>query len=128
MDLIIATVLFALVFAGFYGFVTSLLVEPEDRSLAQQAALIGAALSERRSPLQVIDAQQIDITKLGNISDLQYNELKAKLGIKDDFCLYFEDGQGNLVEISPGKKSIGKGTLGDNAVLITGGKEIPCGA
>ena len=31
---------------------------------------------------------------------MNYRDLKGKLGIKNDFCIYFEDEDGNLVNIS----------------------------
>lgn len=49
--------------------------------------------------------------KLEKVSDMGYIELKNNLNIKNDFCIYFEDENGNLVEVKDGLKSIGSDVI-----------------
>lgn len=56
---------------------------------------------------------------LEQISIMAYKELKDDLNVKNDFCVYFEDTGGNLVEVSDGIRSIGSSKIEIN------GK--PCG-
>ena len=62
----------------------------------------------------------IEEEKLEKISDMDYSELKNNLNIKNEFCVYFEDEEGNLFEIKDGLKSIGSNTIKINGVSCGG--------
>jgi len=57
--------------------------------------------------------------RLEKILNMAYSEFKNNLNVKNDFCIYFEDEDGNLVEVKDGVKSIGS-----SAIEING---EPCG-
>jgi hypothetical protein len=57
--------------------------------------------------------------KLEKVSGMSYRELKNSLNVKNDFCVYFEDENGNLVEVKDGIRSIGSDVIKVNGV--------PCG-
>jgi hypothetical protein len=42
---------------------------------------------------------KVDEAKLIGVSNLSYESLKNNLGVSSDFCIYFEDENGNLVPI-----------------------------
>ena len=56
---------------------------------------------------------------LTKISGMSYTELKDSLNIENDFCIYFEDENGNLVEVKDGLRSVGS-----DAIELNG---RPCG-
>jgi len=56
---------------------------------------------------------------LAKISGMSYKELKDSLNVENDFCIYFEDESGNLVEVKDGLRSVGS-----DAIVING---RPCG-
>ena len=53
----------------------------------------------------------IEEEKLEKFLDMDYSELKKNLNVKNDFCIYFEDERGNLVEVKKGIKGIGSGII-----------------
>ena len=57
--------------------------------------------------------------RLEKILDMEYTELKDALNVKNEFCIYFEDEDGNLVEVKGGVRSIGSDLIEINGV--------PCG-
>ncbi len=125
MDLIIAVVLFITSFAALYGFITYLLVEPEEQSLSREGQVVATAIAAQGSKVQFVDAQQINVTKLEDLSEKTYDEIKGELGTHHNFCLYIEDEEGKLVTLSNGKKSLGNK---DAMLKIEGQAEpVPCG-
>ena len=56
--------------------------------------------------------------KLEEIVEMDYKELKENLNVENDFCVYFEDEDGNLVEIK------GVKAIGSEIIEING---VPCG-
>ena len=126
LDLIIAVVVFIATFLAFYGFITYILVEPEEKVLARESEHVATAIGTAGKQ-QVIGAQQLQLDKLIEIGGMPEEEHKHELGVKNDFCLYLEDEQGNLVVLPTGKTSIGN----EKAVLRlsngTNVQEIPCG-
>ena len=57
--------------------------------------------------------------KLEKVLGMAYAELKDNLDIENDFCVYFEDENGNLIEVKDGVTSIGS-----SAIELNG---EPCG-
>jgi len=53
------------------------------------------------------------------LDGMEYDDVKESLGIKNDFCLYFEDEQGNIVQVD----HISRG-IGYNKIHVSG---MPCG-
>ena len=45
--------------------------------------------------------------KVESLEEMNYDEIKSMLGIKSDFCIFFEDITGNLVNINDVKSGIG---------------------
>ena len=78
---------------------------------------------EQNHEVGFIVSDEVDENKLMAFSNnvtFDYDELKRKLGIKGEFCLYFEDADGNIILIAGNKTSIG-----NPAINIT--PTIPCG-
>lgn len=83
----------------FFGIITSL-SGPRKGKLSKDAELITKALTGQSDSALVQD-NKVDAARINDfvISPDQYNELKSQLGVKGDFCIYFEDSEGNLVPV-----------------------------
>lgn len=57
--------------------------------------------------------------KVDKLAKMNYNELKKVLEVESDFCVYFEDQNGNLIEVKDGVESFG------SEIIELNGK--PCG-
>lgn len=127
LDFLMASVIFLAVFAAFYGVVTYIVLEPEDSLLAREGQQIATLLASETSPYSIMSGTQIDTVKLEKLSEKEYQELKAVLQVQNDFCVYIEDNNGNLIPVSKQKKTLGKPVATIN--LQTNGKKIifPCG-
>jgi len=123
-----ASVIFLTVFAAFYGFVTFLVLEPEDEVLAREGQQIATLLTSEASPYSIMAGTQINTTKLEKLTERKYDDLKAAIRVQKDFCLYLEDTKGNLIPLSPKIKTFGKPVA--SITMQTNGKEatFPCGA
>ena len=98
--------------------VTSLLTPQSDEGLQEEAETILDELTngdEHTFAVNGVFQEEI----LAKISGMSYKELKDSLNVENDFCIYFEDGGGNLVEVKDGLRSVGS-----DAIVIDG---RPCG-
>lgn len=55
--------------------------------------------SEPSSEMAIVVKNRLDKAALADLAKLNYTELKSLLGVKEDFCIHFEDENGNLVDI-----------------------------
>ena len=58
---------------------------------------------------KIADAHQW--VKIGELKNLSYHELKSRLRMEGDFCIYFEDEKGNIVLINNSYKGIGASNI-----------------
>ncbi len=83
---------------------------------------------EQNHDLGFLQEDIIDEAKLENFineAEINYNKTKEKLGIRGEFCIFFEDENGNLILLQSNKTGIGSTESDDsNKVMISG---IPCG-
>jgi len=63
----------------------------------------------------IIVRGSLDTLKVEELATLEYDEMKVRLGITSDFVLYFEDGQGNIIQVSD-KQCIGSGDANINGI------------
>ncbi len=88
----------------------SMLTPQSDEGLQEEAETILDELTNGdEHTFAVNDAFQEEI--LAKISGMSYKELKDSLNVENDFCIYFEDEVGNLVEVKDGLRSIGSDTI-----------------
>lgn len=59
-----------------------------------------------------IAGNTIDIEKLRNFAEKNYSDIKKELNLQNDFCIHFEDENGNAIDISPitGRSGVGIGS------------------
>ena len=51
----------------------------------------------------------VDKNKLQEIQNMDYEQLKSNLNAKKDFCVYIEDGEGNIILAKGSQKLTGDG-------------------
>ena len=88
-----------------------------DKRLRQDAEKLLDAITT--SSLKIIDSNQVDVKKVDEVSKKDYAALKREFGVESDFCIHFEDDDGNIVRIN------GMGTgIGSPRVKVNG---VACG-
>src|SRR3989344_4169201 len=85
VDVILAVVIFMGAFFLYYAIANS-------GSSSDVTALKADASS--------IIKQEINITKVSELKDMNYDELKNQFRVEGNFCIYIEDEKGNLVMIN----------------------------
>ena len=99
MDIMIAMVIFISIIFVFYSILSNN-GDNKIRELKDDALIV---------------AGNIDITKNPNrIEELlgeDYSELKKKLRVKNEFCIFLEDEEGNVIYLSQDRPGMGSGKI-----------------
>jgi hypothetical protein len=105
IDIIIGVLVFIGAFFIVYALLNS---NPESKAtnLKEEASIVIKKVTSEGS-LKIVDGNEVNESKLGELKNLTYQELKRFLGIEGDFCIYFEDDKGNLVLINNSYRGIG---------------------
>jgi hypothetical protein len=100
MDAILAVVMVVMAVIGFFVFSSSTLSQQRTTSFLDESSLLANALGaqEANATLSII-ADHMDEKRIMQLSKLDYTSLKRELGIASDFCVYFTDRNGNLIDI-----------------------------
>jgi hypothetical protein len=115
-DIALAVVIFILTTITFFSFSNSdnsrklSVVESESHYILEHA-------KTENSPLQIVNNQEVDQVKLQQFASTDYDELKKLAGVKNDFCIFFEDEDGNVVLIGNSKG------IGSSKINVSG---TPC--
>jgi hypothetical protein len=100
IDVLLAVVIFISVIIIFYVTMTSR-QKPGLKELEAESASLKVEL-EKNSEFGFIVKDKIDDAKfqafIGNAS-VNYTGLKQKLGVQDDFCIFYEDSDGSIILI-----------------------------
>ena len=64
----------------------------------------------------IIDSEHINEDGIEQLMKEDYVQLKQELGLKNDFCIYFEDNNGNLIKINDMETGIGSPKVKINGV------------
>ena len=84
---------------------------PQSNNLEQEANIVLAKLTEGNQRISLLGSEEISIEKLRLLDKMEYNEIKDMMGVKSDFCIYFEDEDGNIVETDDINPGIGSGRI-----------------
>lgn len=116
-DIILAIVVFLGAFFMFYYFVGS---NPtaEANALKQEASVVIIQATTKNGTINILDNNTVSVNKFSDLKKIDYDELKSRLRIDGDFCLYLEDEKGNLVLVGNTYKG-----LGSKGISIAG---TPC--
>ncbi len=100
-DAIVAVIIFTFVAMSFF-YITGKSTEKKGMDeIAQEAKKIPDLFTQSgNSSFSFIENNKINIKKLENISTISYDELKRQIGIINDFCIHFEDENGNIIFIN----------------------------
>lgn len=105
IDVIIGVIIFIGAFFVVYALLNS---NPETKAsnLKDEASAVVKKVTSEGS-LKIVDGNEVNESKLNELKNLPYDELKRILAIEGDFCIYFEDDKGNLVLIDNSYKGVG---------------------
>lgn len=106
IDIALGVIVFMAAFFVFYSLLNS---NPSAKAsdLKEQASLVIRQIGSEGAPLGVIVNNEINLSRLNELKNLSYDELKRRLRIEGDFCIYIEDEKGNLVLMNNSYKGIG---------------------
>jgi|TARA_B100001971_G_scaffold126941_1_gene116931 hypothetical protein len=92
-----------LMLALFVIFKTSL-APPKAANLMQEAETVINILTNEKTEASLLTQNSLTEEKVEN---LDYDEIKNIIGVENDFCIFFEDINGNLVKIDDMDPGIG---------------------
>ena len=106
VDAIVGVFLFIVIMTGVLFFTFTRGSEDKAANLDEEGEKVYEHLAgeTRNTP---IENKQVDPKE---ILQLNYTEIKQKLGLKDDFCIYFVDEKGNLIYLNESGAVTGKGS------------------
>jgi len=115
VDVILAVVIFMGSFFLYYTIANS---SPgtEVAGLKADANSVIKQVSNEGNTLSVVSKQEINMTKIGELKNLNYDELKSQLRVEGDFCIYIEDEKGNLVMINDSYRGVGSPNINISGV------------
>ena len=117
-DVVFAIILFLF---GFMVFFHLIFQGGDDlKSLKKEGSLLPLKFMSSDNTAFIVQ-NKVDSQRLKRLADMDYQELKRELNLKYDFCLYFEDERGNLINIS---KDAGKICIGSPDARLNG---MSCG-
>lgn len=106
IDIALGVVIFI---ASFFVLYSILSQNPNAKAegLKEQSSLIARQLASSDALIRITDNNEINVSRLNELKNLSYGELKQKLRMEGDFCLYFEDESGYLVLMDNSYRGIG---------------------
>lgn len=111
VDILLAVIVFMVAFFIVYGILNT---NPNAKagSLKQEASDVVKQIASEESLIRVVDDNnEVNESRLGELKNMEYIELKKKLRVEGDFCIYFEDENGNIVLINDTYKGIGTSNI-----------------
>lgn len=102
VDLVVGVLIFLLVIGLFYSLL-SRNVNDDTTQLKVESETIANKLSDDTENSLIkngeVDSEKLKELKTKTLSPGDIEDLKAELGISNDFCVFFEDNEGNIVPI-----------------------------
>lgn len=84
--------------------------------LKQDAGAVVEQIASDEAIYKIVDGYELNASKLGQLKNITYEELKKMLRIEGDFCIYLEDEKGNIVLINNSYMGIGSPNINLNGV------------
>ena len=106
IDITLGVIVFIAAFFVFYSLLNSN-PNAKAKNLQEEASLIIKQVGSEEAPLRIVDNREINVSRLNELKNISYDELKRRLRVEGDFCIYFEDEKGNLVIINNSYRGIG---------------------
>jgi hypothetical protein len=116
LEVIVSITVFIVVFV----FVLSLVSFTSRKPLQElQSETVALATAVTNDPVYAfILMGKVDKERFAGLAEMDYEVLKRELGLKNDFCIYIEDAQGNIIPVRYN---------GKNYTAIGNGSEITIG-
>ncbi len=127
MDLMVGIMIFVGMLIVFFGIMMFVAKPPDVSDLNSEGEHIVKTLDSVE--MGVIKENQIDDKELQELVSKDYDELKNELGIRNEFCIFLEDEEGNVIPIETKDGRLVAG-VGDSNVEIgvgVGGQQMLCG-
>lgn len=106
IDITLGVIVFIAAFFVFYSLLNAN-PDAKAKNLQEEASLIIKQVASEEAPLRIVDNKEINVSRLNELKNISYDELKRKLRIEGDFCIYLEDEKGNLVLVNNSYKGVG---------------------
>ena len=117
LDVMLAVIIFIGTVFFFYAILdTTQGTKAEE--LQDEASKVLTGISSEDSGVGIMDGNKINTTKLEELLG-NYSSIKSKLKVENDFCIYFEDEDGNILYINATTTGLGSGIINVS--------DIPCG-
>ena len=110
VDVIMGAVIFMVAFLIIYSLINSN-QSSKVSELKEEASIVIKQIDADGSAIRMIDNNEVNQSRLNQLKNLSYDELKRELKINGDFCIYLEDDKGNLVLLNNSYKGIGAPTI-----------------
>ena len=110
VDIILEVVIFMGAFFLFYA-VLGQGSNTKAENLKEEAFAVIRQVASSDSPLNVVENNEVNISKLNQLKNLSYDDLKQRLRVEGHFCIYIEDNNGNLVLINNSYKGLGAAVI-----------------
>jgi len=120
LDVTVAIILFLVLLVAVVFLSISLSSRASVKEFKTKGEIIFKFFSED-DEFRILDEKQIDIDQLYSAIGDNYSDIKSKVGIPEDFCVYFVDNDGNLVYMDEARTipGIGSGRIQINGVNCT---------
>ena len=106
IDITLGVIIFIAAFFVFYALLNAN-PDAKARNLQEEASLVIKQIGSEEAPLRIVDNKEINVSRINELKNISYEELKRKLRVEGDFCIYMEDEKGNLVLINNSYKGVG---------------------
>ena len=116
MDIMMAFVIFIGTIFVFYSIISDRLSSKTDE-LEDEALVVLENIASGDSEVRIIDGIKINETKLEELLGMEYSDIKKKIRIKNEFCFFLEDANGDVIYI------LNKPGVGSDKINIS---DVPC--
>lgn len=110
IEVMIAVVIFMGVIFLFFSLLSS---GPgtKEKELEEDAARVISDIYSDDPVIGILDGNRINSTKLEDILGMNYSDIKGQLKLRNDFCLYFEDENGDIIYLNYTHSGIGSSSI-----------------
>ena len=91
------------------------LIEQIKTDLVKESEIVLDKLTNGQEEISLLNSNELIVEEVIKLDQMSYNEVKNMFGVKNDFCIYFEDVSGNLVKFD--NTNLG---IGSNKIYIDG--------
>ncbi|MCH8003628.1 MAG: hypothetical protein IH934_03260 [Nanoarchaeota archaeon] len=100
MDIMLAVVIFIGTIFVFYSILSGG-KETKAGDLEDEASIVLENIASEDSEVRITDGITVNETKLADLLGMEYSDIKKKIKIKNEFCFFLEDEDGNIIYITP---------------------------